>query len=72
VWADPPYMFEQRLLEHGKLLRKHYCSVLSKFLLLFRMAGFKEVKKLNLPLYFLLHLSKVDFREASTRSFLRS
>jgi hypothetical protein len=69
VWADPPYMFEERLSEHGKLLRMHCCCVLSKFLLLFRTAGFKEVKKLNLLLYFLLHLSKVVFREVSTRGF---
>jgi hypothetical protein len=47
----------------------HCCSVLSKFLLLFSSAGFKEVKKLTLLLNFLLHLSKVVFREVSTRGF---
>ena len=47
----------------------HCCCVLSKFLLLFRTAGFKEIKKLNLLMYFLLHLSNVVFREVSTRTF---
>ena len=47
----------------------HSCCVLSKFLLLFKTAGFKEIKKLNLLMYFLLHFSNVVFREVSTRSF---
>ena len=58
-----------RLSEHSKLLRSHCCCVLSKFLLLYKTAGFKEIKRLNLLLHFLLHLSQVVFKEVSTRSF---
>ena len=47
----------------------HCCCVLSKFLLLFKTAGFIEIKKLNLLLHFLLHLSNVVFKEVNTRSF---
>ena len=58
-----------RLTEHGKLLRMHCCCVLSKFLLLFKTVGFKEINRLNLLLHFLIHLSQVVYKEVSTRSF---
>ena len=53
----------------GKLLRMHTNCVVSKFLLNFKSMGFHECKKLTLLLNFIQHLSKVIFREASTRSF---
>ena len=43
--------------------------MLSKFLLLYKTAGFKEIKRLNLLLHFLVHFSGVVFNEANTRSF---
>ena len=67
--ADPPFRFELRLSEHGKLLRSHCCCVLSKFLLLYKNSGFKEINRLNLLLHFLLHFSNVVFKEVNTRSF---
>ena len=68
-WADPPFMFEHRLTDIGKLLRMHTNCVLSKFLLNFKSMGFHECKQFTVLLNIIHHLSKVIFREDTTRSF---
>ena len=47
----------------------HTCCVLSRFLLHFKDIGLEEVNQLNALWFFIMHFSKVVYKEPWTRSF---
>ena len=49
-------------------MRIHTCCVLTKFLLVYKAAGLKELGDLKTLHCFLMHFSRVVLREAKTRS----